>query len=257
MCHEVRRGPYEPLTVTLDDVLFGNYVAQVQKQQRLCNPADKNGEDPAAPSAIEHLAGYRIKRDPTFPRFEKRLGVSVANQFHPGGILMDVVKPDMLMVPSTKDLSAPPAPLPPDLINHFKCYKVTQTRFRLDGVTIEDQFFGAPFALYADTLIVNIKKPFRLCVATDKNGEGVLLPATHLLCYKTKNLPKTVDFEPVYIDNQIVSKPIRITKTRELCVPSAVNALCGDGITEPPFEECDGADDGACSGLCSGTCQCP
>jgi hypothetical protein len=254
MCHEVDRTPFTTIeNVVVDDVVFGPYVARLQKLQRLCNPADKNDEDDDAPLGAEHLAGYRLKRQPTFPKFGKRANVRVVTQF--GETTLSVVKPDMLMVPTAKSLSGPPGPLPPDALNYFKCYKVSQARLRVEGIKVEDEFFGSPIGFHPEPLSVDIKKPFRLCLATNVQippsvQANAVEPWTHLLCFKTRNQPKRVDIDGISIENPLSQDIIRVSKTRELCVPAAVDPVCGDGVVEPPVEECDGTSNAACPASC-------
>src|SRR5262249_19748534 len=52
--------PFVPTGVTLVDQ-FGSSTAGVLKPVALCNPVNKNGEDPTAPNHTEHLEGYQIR----------------------------------------------------------------------------------------------------------------------------------------------------------------------------------------------------
>jgi len=237
----------------MTDVEYGNWVGRVKKFSRLCSPANKNGEDPTAALANEHLVGYMVKRQSGFPKFERRREILVFNQFHPGGLLMDIIKPDLLLLPSAKALGAPPGPLAEDF-NHFKCYKVAKTRFRSEGTTIEDQFFG-PFGVDPNTLVAKIKKPKRLCIPATKEiapepPTPVFAPLTSLMCYQIKTVPKRLNIAGIFIDNQFDSREVEITHPKELCVPSAIDAFCGNDIADTPVEECDGLDAPGCPGNC-------
>jgi len=211
-CYEVDRQPYDIMTgLTLDDE-FGPGVVDVKRPQRFCNPADKNGEDPTALSDPDHLLGYQIKQ--TDPRLTRVPAQVVMDQF--GTIIVDVSKPDLMMVPTAKDLHLPPLPLT-DPIDHFKCYRVKRAgRVRVSGITVEDQF---------GTLTVDVKKPLRLCVPADKNGGGIINPAAHLMCYKIKSTPPRPLFSgvPFFIDNQFGPNIINVTRATELCVPAVKN----------------------------------
>jgi len=252
MCHHTRRFPSERiLDVALDDVVFGPYRADVRDLQRLCNPASKNGEDPDAVGEPVHLAGYDLKRVASFPRFERGRNVRVVNQFHPDGFIVDIVKPDMLLVPTAKGVGAAPAPLVDPAVGHFKCYHVKRRAFRVEDVMVEDQFFPSALGPRTDSaLTVDVKKLTRLCVATDKNGEGVATASAHLLCYKTRNDPRKANIESVLLDNQFGEFTVDVAKTGELCVPTAINPACGNGIVDLPYEECDGAANAVCAGAC-------
>ena len=86
--------------------------------------------------------------------------VTVANQF--GTLEVDLVKPDLLLLPSARSLDPPPpAPLPPGPLDHFQCYRVTRARTHLDGLSIVDDL---------GILLVDVKRPRRLCVPVDVNG---------------------------------------------------------------------------------------
>ena len=263
MCHEVRRFPTELIeNVVLEDVLFPDpYVATVKKLQRLCNPASVDGDDPDAPNEPGHLAGYQIKRQAGFPKFEKRRSFLIVNELHPAGILVDIAKPDLLLLPTAKDTNGPPAPLV-DTLSHYECHQVKKARFRANNLTVEDQFFPSLLGpLTNSPLTVHIKKPYRLCIPATKETAfhgptPIVDPPTALLCYKTKTDPARVFIEGIFIDNQFVAElgpppgGITATKTRELCVPSSINAFCGNDFVELPSEECDGIDDAVCPGQC-------
>ena len=82
--------------VTLQDQ-FGSMTVTVKKPAFLCNPVDKNGEYPTAPTHQEHLLCYAIKQtDPA--KFTKRTGIFVNNQFGPE--TLDAKKPALLCVPA-------------------------------------------------------------------------------------------------------------------------------------------------------------
>jgi len=76
---------------------FGVMTVNVKKPKYLCNPVDKNGEDPTAPTHTNHLMCYQVKQaDPL--KFAKKVGVFVNNQF--GTETLDVKKPAQLCVPA-------------------------------------------------------------------------------------------------------------------------------------------------------------
>ena len=88
-----------------------------------------------------------------------------------------VCRPELLLVPSAKSLSGPPPPLVGSSLDHFLCYDTKGGRTRVNHVKIDDEF---------GTIIVDVKRPVRLCVPVDKNGEGVVDPTASLLCYQVR-----------------------------------------------------------------------
>ena len=130
--------------------------------------------------------------------------------------MVDVVKPEFLLVPSLKSLAAPPTPPTPIPfgVDHFLCYKIAHARFREAGITVDDQFAS---------LTVDIKKPIRLCAPVDKNGEGIQTPDLHMLCYQvrtTSGTPKFTGIPDAFVNNQFGPDTLQIRGIRELCVPS-------------------------------------
>ncbi|HEY2386824.1 MAG TPA: hypothetical protein VGK30_07660, partial [Candidatus Binatia bacterium] len=96
-CYESHGGTAPRITVTLDDV-FGPGTVAVGAPKRLCAPADKNTENPAAAMDPDHLVGYRIVQ--RSPRFERLRNVTVTDQFGPH--TLDLLRPDFIFVPSAK-----------------------------------------------------------------------------------------------------------------------------------------------------------
>ena len=92
------------LGVTLQDQ-FGPMRVDVKKPKYLCNPVDKNGEDPTAPTHTDHLMCYQVKQVDTV-KFLKIPGLFVNNQFGPEQL--DAKKPSELCVPALKN--PPPTP---------------------------------------------------------------------------------------------------------------------------------------------------
>jgi len=208
-CYEVH-APTRLITgVSLEDQ-FGPSTVELKKPKRLCNPADKNGEDPTAPDDPDHLTGYKMKQ--TSPKFARVNGVTVRNQF--GTIVVDVVKPDLVLVPSAKSLVGPPPPLAAPVIEHFKCYKVKGARVEA-SVTVRDQF---------TTQRLDVKKPLKLCVPADKNGEGIFDASQNLMCYKVRAASAADRFTgagTVFVNNQFGDDAFGVYRPTELCVPSS------------------------------------
>ena len=207
-CFEIKPAAFTTRTITAQDQ-FGTQSLTIRFPHRLCPPVDKNQE--GILDSTEHLTAYKAK---SVAKFTKRLNQTVVNQF--GTLQLDVVRPDMFMVPTAKD-NVPLLPPPGD---HFTCYKVKRTRgaakFVPRTVTAGDQL---------QTVTETVIKPVRLCAPANKNGEDPSAPLhpDHLLCYKTKSLTKfgTIVKE---IDNQFEqNRFVTLIHRRELCVPSTKN----------------------------------
>ncbi len=201
-------GPgFGRIDVSLEDQ-FGASAATVTKPQRFCNPADKNGEGIADPTA--HLMCYKI-RDSGDGGQE----VIVENQF--GEQRLTINRADTLCVPAEKDMV--PSPLN---LNHFKCYKVKPTKdspkWIEREVTVADQFEDK------DTRLI---KPSFLCTPVDKNGEGIPCEENHLVCYRIKDVGGQASFTRTQVDitDQFNSEPLNALrgdcrKSAHFCVPS-------------------------------------
>lgn len=197
---------------------FGEWFFSVTKPAELCAPANVEGSDPTAPSHAEHLETYQIKRVPGTGKFPKTLNQVVADQF--GQMTIDLLKPERLLLPTAKSLSNIPSPLSSPVTDHFTCYKVRITpgtpKFvpRIASV-VQDQF---------GPLSVNIIKPKKLCVPTNKANEepGAELHGEHLLCYQAK-LQST--FIPVraYTANQFGTETLDVKKAVEVCIAAQLN----------------------------------
>ncbi len=222
LSYEVRRTKrtpkFEKQEVILTDQFESDVLFKIKKVKKLYNPADKNGE--GIIDLDTHLVGYKIKRAKGEPKHEKRTNIEVVNQF--GTIFVDTKKPDRLLVPSLKDLDNPIPDIDvPDefLVDHFKCYKVEVSEGSEfpEGIQVDvvDQF--------NQPKLFNVKKPERLCNPVDKNGEGIINPDAHLMCYKVKpaeDEPKHIKMKGIHTNNQFGPLQVDTKKEAELCVPS-------------------------------------
>ena len=246
LSYKVRRTKSTPMfekqEVTLTDQFESDVLFEVKKSKELYHPADKNGEGIIDPDT--HLVGYEIKRaktDPPQPKHAERTNIEVVNQF--GTIFVDTKKPDRLLVPSLKDLDIPipdidvPDEFP---VDHFKCYKVKVKK----KICEDDPAFkcredadcqtgtcniGFPKGIQVDVVdefnqhkLYDIKKPKRLCNPVDMNGEGIINPDAHLMCYKVKpaeDEPKHIKVEGIHTNNQFGPLQVDTKKEAELCVP--------------------------------------
>jgi hypothetical protein len=215
LCYESHQRPLNrPGVELLDQFDPPNTpsTVTVRRAKRLCAPADKNGEDPTAPTDLAHLSSYTIHQ--TTPRFERQRDVLVApdNAIFPP-LTVDLVRPDHLLVPAAKNVGTQ---VPPELaapIDHYKCYRVKGARQRLSGVMLQTQFDTTP-------VMVDIKRPLHLCTPVDKNDEGIVDPIRHLMCYQVRGRPQTPT--TVSTINQLEDDTFDIFGLRELCVPAFV-----------------------------------
>jgi hypothetical protein len=184
-------GAQVDIGVTLLDQ-FQARTALVLEPKLFCTPADKNGEGIDDP--INHLTCYSTNPVGQAPGL-----IPITNQFLAGDQI-DLLGPDLLCVPSTKQLVPP--------LEHFTVYDATGP----DGpiVAIDDQF---------GTQVTDLGSTKLFLVPADKNGEGISDPFSHLTCYEI------ADGEPgppnVTVTNQFVTDaPIDVGLPTELCVPT-------------------------------------
>jgi cysteine-rich repeat protein len=207
-CYEAEGLRISIPDVTLNDVFSQNSVT-LTKRKRLCNPADKNGEDPTAPSHPDHLLGYIIK--PNQKQFTQVPNVTITNQF--GSFTMTLVKPNLLLVPTAKNLTMPPGGPPVNpAVGHFKCYKIRGPKFS-GSATFDDQF--------VTNQGIDLRRPLRVCVPADKNGEGIPNPNDYLMCFKVRpQTPFRGPENPLFVHDQFGPDSFVVNHSREFCVPS-------------------------------------
>lgn len=83
---------------TVDDQL-GNYIVDLSKPTQLCNPVNKQNENPGAETHPGHLMCYKAKLTSGQPRFQQVASLFVADQF--GNQTLDAKKIAEVCVPST------------------------------------------------------------------------------------------------------------------------------------------------------------
>jgi hypothetical protein len=259
-CYEVKPASFASPTISLEDQFGALSGVTMKFPHRLCAPADKNGEDPAAPSRPDHLEGYDT-RGPVIGRRNQQ----VVDQF--GTVFLDVVSLNRIFVPTAKSLTGPPFLLDDVAIDHFDCYKVRKSRgmpaFVPRTASVEDQFGAAT---------ITVKKPFRLCVPANKNDEapGADNHPVNLLCYKVRE--RVFPTLSVFTNNQFGSEKPTLIHRRELCVPAVIancynanqdgqetGADCGGPDCQPCGlgEGCD-VDADCVTGTCAdGSCEPP
>jgi hypothetical protein len=206
---------------------FGEWRYSVTKAKDLCTPANVAGSDPTAPSHPEHLESYQIKRVPGTAKFAKLLGQTVVDGY--GELTVDLLKPERLLVPTAKSLSGPPAE-PTPLTDHFTCYKIRVSPGTPKFTPLNAQVVGDQFG----ALSVNVIKPKKLCVATNKNNEepGAETHSEHLICYQAKLVSS---FTPVraFTTNQFGTEVLDAKKPVEVCLPAGLNPTQGTPTPTP------------------------
>ena len=213
-CYGVRAPRAAPgVDVTLVD-RFGATTVGVADPRRVCNPANVANQDPSAPTHPGHLLGYRIKRSGPIVPLPKRQ--EITNQF--GTITVDLTRPELLLVPSAKSLIGPPPPLDPETVDHFQCYRITRARTRVKGIPVVDQL---------GDLIVDVKRPRRLCMPVNKNNEAPDAPqhASVLTCYDSRPATSSLPFvgpTQLFVANQFGEARLERLRPSELCVPSTL-----------------------------------
>jgi hypothetical protein len=209
-CYRARTTGFSKVPITLADH-FGNRSATVRSAIDLCAPADKNGEDPAAPGSPGYLTSYKISVNGSF---QQVTGVGADNQF--GHVTLNVKKPKVLLVPSAVSLSGPPSSADGAFVNHFNCYDV-----RIANGTTAPVPASVTIKTAFETVQVQPQKPKRLCVPTSKNSEPVIASRPeNLLCYKAKSGKGLNPAPTVFLANQFGQQVQRLGQRRELCIPT-------------------------------------
>jgi hypothetical protein len=210
LCHDASGPPRADVGgVALEDAL-GTRTVTLHDANRLCAPADVEDEPGTALAKSYRLTGYHLTQEA--PTFAEVKDVTVTDRL--GSITLDVVRPVMLLVPSIEAPAGSPPPAP-SAIDHFQCYDVRGAQAHVDGIAVVDEFGAA---------VADVKRPATLCLAADKNGEGVLRPATHLMCYEVRAEPPRPDpAAPVDVVNQLGGFALDVGRTTELCLPATVS----------------------------------
>jgi hypothetical protein len=191
-------------TVTLTDQ-FGRRSAKVARGMSLCNPTRKNAEAPVA-NRHDHLRCYQTDKGRSV-----RQTVMLRNQLGPFSV--DVLEPQALCVPSTKQIvkgNVPPRPAQRFLIDHFQCYRIRPAgTYTTSSLLLRDQF---------GRRTVRVEKPSQLCAPVRKDKTEVRDPVRHLVCYAVKPRPKVS--RRVSVHNQFGGELTRTGRADQVCLPS-------------------------------------
>jgi YVTN family beta-propeller protein/cysteine-rich repeat protein len=201
-CYEVKPAAFDAVPITIQD-RFGTLAYPVRFPHRLCAPAGTGD-----PGLNRHLTGYTLEVDAA-----RISGQRVATRF--GDVIVDLVRPDTLLVPTAIDRACPPLAQPSG--SAMQCYRVDPSpespRFEpVIGVEVVDSL---------ETVVVDLLEPSRLCTPANVNGEDPSAPARtdDLLCYTTRSAFPFGD-ERVYLQNRFGPDEARLIHRRELCVPT-------------------------------------
>jgi YVTN family beta-propeller protein len=217
LCYKAKETSGTPKFIAVPGVSlidqFDVVTAEVRKPKAICPPADKNGE--GVLDEDTHALSYQVKATPAhLPQTD----IEVIDQF--GTLHVDTVKLDRLFVPTTKGLGGPPVPPVAGVADHYTCYKVKVT----PGTPKFPKGIQASVVDQFQTRVYDVGKPRRLCVPVDKNGEGLVNEAAHLMCYKVKPAsgePKhTRVIGQIHTENQFGALRLDTVKEEVLCVPA-------------------------------------
>jgi hypothetical protein len=214
------RSTVPPLRLVTE---FADITAMVTGPKYLCAPAIAEGW--GLIDTAMHLESYTIHRaglpaggDVRQPSFK------VVDLL--GGAVVDVGRPDWLLVPSATDLTTSPPPPDPGThtVDHYECYKAKTPPGAPrvpKGLLIHlGDEFTAPAKLYS------VLKPAHLCAPVDQNGAGIKRSAAHLICYKIKPAPlqPARHRQPgIHVNNEFGAHLVDTSKEAELCLPAVNN----------------------------------
>lgn len=209
LCYKAKKARSIP--VTLSDALDTGAFT-VGSVQRVCTPTDKNDEGLA--DADTHLTVHKLVGPHVL-----RTGLSVTEQF--GSFNINTKSNFALMVPAAKTIppALPPSspPGPPSVVDHYRCLRF---KFAPGSPPFPNNVTASAVDQFG-TRALKVKKPDTLCIATDKNGEGVNRPNAHLMCHKVSPGPShTVPIAQLL--DQFGPFSSKLKKERELCIPATI-----------------------------------
>src|SRR6185369_11171867 len=122
LCYKIKASGFAPTTVHLVDA-FEDATFAVSKAKHVCTPADVDGSGTL--DSATHLASYAIK----FASGTSAGPQSVQVHNSVGDLAVTTGKPELLLVPSAKDLNTTPPPptASGNNVDHYKCYKIKVT----------------------------------------------------------------------------------------------------------------------------------
>jgi hypothetical protein len=108
-------------------------------------------------------------------------------------------------------------------VDHFKCYAVRMPRgaprfTAIPGVSLDDDLLDLGIRF-------DLKKPTRLCLPADQNGEGIQNAALALMCYQAaaaRGEPRFTGVSGIHVHTDFGPEQLHAARAEELCVPSTV-----------------------------------
>lgn len=203
-CYEIHRPNFAGPPVTVTDAV-GTTIVTLKRAKRICAPADLDGTDPTAPADPAHLTYYTLRPTPFRPA-----RAAVTTEL--GTVTVTLAKPDRLLVPTAKSLSAPPAPLPAS-IDHYLCYRLSTAKTRASGLHVTDQF---------GSIVIDVKRPLHVCLAASLDGAPVPVPGASLMCYLIRGTRPTTPPPLIYTHDTFGPDQYGFFGPRDFCVPATV-----------------------------------
>jgi hypothetical protein len=195
---------------------FADVRVDAVKPARLCTPTDEDGQGAYDP--VTRLEGYQTKPAAGEAKEPKRSGIRMVNAL--GSLSLDLGPADLLLVPSTIAVAAPPPAATAHDVDHYKCYRAKIT----PGTPKLPKGLQATLANdFTPPKVFDVKTPKRLCVPVDKNGEGIKSGDAYAVCYQAKpakGQPKHAKVLDVRVANQFGPGAQTVLPESELCVPS-------------------------------------
>jgi cysteine-rich repeat protein len=207
-------APVANLVDQLEDV-----DVDVMRPRELCSPAEVDGVEAFDP--ITALTSFKVRISKEGPKHVKRSEIAVANDL--GEILVDTVRVDHLLVPSTHG-SVVPAEVPNSATltrDHYKCYKIRQSSGypKFSGATL-----AVADAFTTGTTLV-LKKPKHLCTPVSVDGRPVGNPGASLLCYQArvaKGQPRHARRKNLEVSTGLGETVVSTTRETAVCIPSEI-----------------------------------
>jgi hypothetical protein len=188
---------------------FQTRTAEIFKPDQFCNAVDKNGEGIIDPKA--HLTCYKVRRT----RSTVRPQVITTDQF--GQLGLNVLKRRTRLCVPSEEVGQPSA----QNLDHFEMYRTKRTagtpKFRRQHVDLKDQFLDDN---------VQLKRPLRLGVPTDRDFGGIKDPSAHLTCYSLRGT--SFEDREVEVLNQFGRFRLSLKRPTMLCVPSTKQVVSSD-----------------------------
>jgi hypothetical protein len=232
LCYKARRAKgeerFERREVELSNQ-FQTRKVEISKAEQFCNPVavTKIVDDQVVIFPIidpaSRLTCYKVRRPVSVVKPQ------VISTDHFGEQELNVKRRRTELCVPSQEVGEPSnlaGKLAPSL-DHFELYKA---RRKSGTPKFERQEVGVVDPLMGLNEIVELKKPVKLGVPTDKNDEGIFDPSAHLTCYSLR-APR-FEKQDVEMVNQFgesgATFRLTLKKPNMLCVPSDKQVISGD-----------------------------